>query len=188
MRSSSLVTPQVFNIVHYAGTVTYDCKCAGSWLEKNNDTLHPDFAMLLTGSKDAFVAAMFVEKEEPAAGGKAKSKFKSVAGMPTCLSSNTRRRRAPRHVSPACNVPRVQRGVESVAGQFKASLASLMEILSTSQPHFVRCIKPNPEKTERRIDNKSVSEQLRSGGVLEAVKIQIAGWPVKMPHADFCKR
>ena len=82
----------------------------------------------------------------------------------------------------------MQRGFESVAGQFKASLASLMEILSTSQPHFVRCIKPNPEKTERRIDNKSVSEQLRSGGVLEAVKIQIAGWPVKMPHADFCKR
>ena len=49
-KGGSLIT---FDIVHYAGQVTYD---ATAWLDKNNDTLHPDFATLLTGSQVAILS------------------------------------------------------------------------------------------------------------------------------------
>jgi myosin-5 len=54
-------------------------------------------------------------------------------------------------------------------------LRGLMTTLTECQPHFVRCVKPNAAGKPGRWEPGYVLEQLRAGGVLEAVRIAVAG-------------
>lgn len=54
-----------------------------------------------------------------------------------------------------------------------------MGTLKQCQPHFIRCIKPNPESKPGQLAPEYVLEQLRAGGVLEAVRIACAGFPTR---------
>ncbi|XP_006874499.1 PREDICTED: unconventional myosin-X [Chrysochloris asiatica] len=76
----------------------------------------------------------------------------------------------------------------TVSSQFKDSLHSLMGTLSSSNPFFVRCIKPNMQKMPDQFDQVVVLNQLRYSGVLETVKIRKAGYAVRRPFQDFYKR
>uniref|UniRef100_A0AAR2IY67 Myosin X n=1 Tax=Pygocentrus nattereri TaxID=42514 RepID=A0AAR2IY67_PYGNA len=76
----------------------------------------------------------------------------------------------------------------TVSSQFKNSLHSLMSTLSTSNPFFVRCIKPNNNKMPDRFDHSLVLNQLRYSGMLETVRIRRAGFPVRRTFQDFCSR
>ncbi|XP_060100292.1 unconventional myosin-X [Heteronotia binoei] len=76
----------------------------------------------------------------------------------------------------------------TVSLQFRDSLHSLMATLSTSNPFFVRCIKPNMHKMPDQFDQNVVLNQLRYSGMLETVRIRKAGFPVRRPFQDFCKR
>lgn len=73
----------------------------------------------------------------------------------------------------------------SVGTQFKKQLAELMASLSTMEPHYVRCIKPNSLNVPTQFDNRLVLQQLRCGGVLEAVRISCAGFPSRRLFFDF---
>ena len=46
--------------------------------------------------------------------------------------------------------------------------------MRTTDPHFIRCIKPNPHNLPDIYDRPSVTEQLRYGGVLQAVQVSPA--------------
>uniref|UniRef100_A0A8C8GE18 Myosin X n=1 Tax=Oncorhynchus tshawytscha TaxID=74940 RepID=A0A8C8GE18_ONCTS len=76
----------------------------------------------------------------------------------------------------------------TVSSQFKNSLHSLMANLSTSNPFFVRCIKPNTHKMPEQFDQTVVLNQLRYSGMLETVKIRRTGFPIRRPFQDFCTR
>ncbi|XP_056246717.1 unconventional myosin-X isoform X1 [Seriola aureovittata] len=76
----------------------------------------------------------------------------------------------------------------TVSSQFKNSLHSLMATLSTSNPYFIRCIKPNTRKMPDQFDQTVVLNQLRYSGMLETVKIRRTGFPVRRPFQDFCSR
>ncbi|XP_049332772.1 unconventional myosin-X [Astyanax mexicanus] len=76
----------------------------------------------------------------------------------------------------------------TVSSQFKNSLHSLMSTLSTSNPFFVRCIKPNNNKMPDCFDHSVVLNQLRYSGMLETVRIRRAGFPVRRTFQDFCSR
>uniref|UniRef100_A0A8D0D5I1 Myosin X n=1 Tax=Sander lucioperca TaxID=283035 RepID=A0A8D0D5I1_SANLU len=76
----------------------------------------------------------------------------------------------------------------TVSSQFKDSLHSLMATLSTSNPYFVRCIKPNTHKMPDQFDQALVLNQLRYSGMLETVKIRRTGFPIRRPFQDFCSR
>ncbi|XP_039920616.1 unconventional myosin-X [Hirundo rustica] len=76
----------------------------------------------------------------------------------------------------------------TVSLQFKESLHSLMATLSSSNPFFVRCIKPNVQKMPDQFDQTVVLNQLRYSGMLETVRIRRAGFPVRRPFQDFYKR
>ena len=73
----------------------------------------------------------------------------------------------------------------SVASRFKAQLADLMAALAEMEPHYVRCVKPNGLNSPALFEPAPVLHQLRCGGVLEAVRISCAGFPAKVPYADF---
>ncbi|XP_066385756.1 protein OPAQUE1-like isoform X4 [Miscanthus floridulus] len=76
----------------------------------------------------------------------------------------------------------------SVASRFKQQLQALMETLSSTEPHYIRCIKPNSLNCPQKFENGSVLQQLRSGGVLEAIRISLAGYPTRRTYSEFINR
>merc|ERR1719440_1844384 len=74
--------------------------------------------------------------------------------------------------------------LHTVSAEFKDQLASLMDIVDMTEPHFIRCIKPNPQNEPDRYERKSVTEQLRYGGVLQVVQVSRAGYPVRINHNE----
>lgn len=54
--------------------------------------------------------------------------------------------------------------------------------------HHCRCIKPNPESQPGNLTPNYVLEQLRAGGVLEAVRIACAGFPTRKAFRPFAIR
>ncbi|CAI9103295.1 OLC1v1001751C1 [Oldenlandia corymbosa var. corymbosa] len=76
----------------------------------------------------------------------------------------------------------------SIGTRFKQQLQSLMETLSTTEPHYIRCIKPNAVLKPGIFENFNVLNQLRCGGVLEAIRISCAGYPTKRTFDEFLDR
>ncbi|KAH8096421.1 hypothetical protein JL720_3792 [Aureococcus anophagefferens] len=74
------------------------------------------------------------------------------------------------------------------AFRFRGSLGSLLFEIRATRPHFIRCLKPNDRNLPDLISAQRLVEQLRYCGVLEAVRVARAGYPVRLPHADFARR
>ncbi|KAJ9551199.1 hypothetical protein OSB04_015244 [Centaurea solstitialis] len=67
-------------------------------------------------------------------------------------------------------------------------LQSLMETLSTTEPHYIRCVKPNNVLKPAIFENLNIIQQLRCGGVLEAIRISCAGYPTRRTFDEFLLR
>ena len=76
----------------------------------------------------------------------------------------------------------------TVCMQFKDQLQQLMEKISSTKPHYIRCLKPNDENKPGLFNRLRTGEQLRYGGVLEAVRVSRSGFPYRMQHTDFFNR
>jgi hypothetical protein len=72
----------------------------------------------------------------------------------------------------------------SVCSHFKRQLAELMALLNQLEPHYVRCIKPNPASKPCLLDDAYALHQLKCGGVMEAVRISCAGEAAKQQPAS----
>ncbi|XP_044494983.1 myosin-17-like [Mangifera indica] len=76
----------------------------------------------------------------------------------------------------------------SIGSRFKLQLQSLMETLSATEPHYIRCVKPNNVLKPSVFENFNVIQQLRCGGVLEAIRISCAGYPTRRTFYEFLNR
>ncbi|QBM90256.1 myosin protein heavy chain [Metschnikowia aff. pulcherrima] len=77
---------------------------------------------------------------------------------------------------------------KTVTQKHKEHLSNLMQQLSSTEPHFVRCILPNLSKRANKFDKELVLHQLRCNGVLEGIRIARAGYPNKMTFEEFFER
>ena len=77
---------------------------------------------------------------------------------------------------------------KTVGMQFKAQLLGLIENVESTDPHYIRCLKPNDLAKPKMLTRKRLTEQLRYGGVLEAVRVARAGYPVRLVHGQFYQR
>lgn len=120
-RFSSKADQSTFTICHYAGDVVYNAAHGSGFLAKHKDALFPDLKRLLTTSNIPFMQTLFSDE--------------SFALFASPEVSGGGRRRAMSAL-----------GAVSVGSQFKQSLAQLLSVLSTSEAHYVRCVKPNTNK------------------------------------------
>ncbi|GAX83667.1 hypothetical protein CEUSTIGMA_g11092.t1 [Chlamydomonas eustigma] len=73
----------------------------------------------------------------------------------------------------------------SIVIQFRRQLGELMSKLQAVQPHYVRCIKPNAYSAPGVFDQAYVLQQLKCGGIMEAVRVCCAGYSYKQPYLSF---
>ncbi|XP_050206968.1 myosin-6-like [Mercurialis annua] len=76
----------------------------------------------------------------------------------------------------------------SIGARFKQQLQALLETLSSTEPHYIRCVKPNNLLKPSIFENKNILQQLRCGGVMEAIRISCAGYPTRKPFDEFVGR
>nr|BAD16376.1 putative myosin XI [Oryza sativa Japonica Group] len=76
----------------------------------------------------------------------------------------------------------------SIGSSFKQQLQALLETLSSVEPHYIRCIKPNNVLKPAIFENSNVLQQLRCGGVLEAIRISCLGYPTRRTFDEFVDR
>lgn len=81
-----------------------------------------------------------------------------------------------------------KRVIATVGGNFKAQLDQLVTTLKNTEPHYVRCIKPNTAKAPRTFDGDMVAAQLRYAGMMETIRIRQVGFPIRYLFEDFYKR
>jgi myosin V len=162
----------LFCITHYAGPVEY---LATSFVEKNKNELPKEAINLFSVSTLPLIAVIFSDSWSPL--GIKNTNAPKAAQVPSHGSS-----------AGHCNGNGVGGKVPSVSTQFKMQLAELMSKVSSTMPHYIRCLKPNDENVPDKFHRRRTTEQLRYGGVLEAVRVARSGFPVRLSHTDFFSR
>ncbi|KAG9318369.1 myosin 5 [Chiua virens] len=163
-----------FTIAHYALDVTYE---VDGFLEKNRDTVPDEHMVLLATTKNPFLKEVL-----DAALGSVKSAEKtsdpSHPGSPSFSDSGSG---GPKKPGAAIRKP-------TQGSIFKASLITLMDTLSITNVHYIRCIKPNEAKKPWEFAPTQVLGQLRACGVLETIRISCAGYPSRWTYEEFAER
>eukprot|EP00475_Leptophrys_vorax_P022894 TRINITY_DN3113_c0_g1_i1.p1 TRINITY_DN3113_c0_g1~~TRINITY_DN3113_c0_g1_i1.p1 ORF type:complete len:1018 (-),score=280.14 TRINITY_DN3113_c0_g1_i1:379-3432(-) len=72
--------------------------------------------------------------------------------------------------------------------QFKQQVTDLMTELNKCTPHYIRCIKPNDQKSSVIFDQQRVLHQIRYLGLLENVRVRRAGFAFRMPFERFLRQ
>ena len=150
-----------FIIAHYAGEVRYT---ASGFVEKNIESLSNELKDLGSHSSLPLARNIFASSN----GGEVAPPSPASGGNPAARRSTIR-------------------GV-SVSSQFRTSLQSLVATLERTEPHYIRCIKPNLDKVPSSFDSGEVLRQLRYSGMLETIRIRREGYALREDHESFYTR
>lgn len=157
-----------FCVEHYAGPVVYSTV---TFVEKNKDELPKEADSLLRSSSVSVLDTVFTFKANLL------STFKVGTG-------NNADGKPAGSTGGAPSKP----SMYSVSSQFKEQLNSLMEKIYSTAPHYIRCLKPNDDNVPDLFKRKRLTEQLRYGGVLEAVRVARSGFPIRLSRKEFYAR
>ncbi|KAI5124012.1 hypothetical protein M0805_003844 [Coniferiporia weirii] len=178
-----------FTIAHYALDVTYEVE---GFIEKNRDTVPDEHLALLASTTNPFLKEVL----ETAIASTKPSESPNPSS-PAFSEANPRRSSVipdPGRATLAISSSASSGGSKRVAKKptlgsiFKASLISLMDTLSVTNVHYIRCIKPNELKRAWEFQPQQVLGQLRACGVLETIRISCAGYPSRWTYEEFAER
>ncbi|TFL04001.1 P-loop containing nucleoside triphosphate hydrolase protein [Pterulicium gracile] len=157
---------QGFVIQHYAGKVEYR---TDGWLDKNKDPLNDNLTRVLAASNERYVAGLFADYADAVSSGNSASQgIAQTLGKRRLLTKKG--------------------AFRTSAQRHKEQLGSLMAQLRATQPHFIRCLVPNPHKKPGKVDTPLILDQLRCNGVLEGIRIARLGYPNRLPFVEFRQR
>ncbi|KAH7318021.1 myosin 5 [Rhizoctonia solani] len=180
-----------FTIAHYALDVTYE---AEGFIEKNRDTVPDEQLALLAGTQNPFfkevLDAALASTRQPETPG---------PGTPTFSDSGSGGSRRSSLIPDPGRSSLLQGGggakrpgavakKPTLGSIFKGSLISLMDTISVTNVHYIRCIKPNEAKRAWEFTPQQVLSQLRACGVLETIRISCAGYPTRWTYEEFAER
>ncbi|KAG8216178.1 P-loop containing nucleoside triphosphate hydrolase protein [Butyriboletus roseoflavus] len=194
-----------FTVNHFNGPVTYS---SDGFLDRNLDSLNPDFVSLLRGSSrvgsiNPFVKGIFsgkaiatqahpknedtiVSAQQPVKPMRAPSTRRkgTVKRMPMLRedgAGDEQDREEDDMSNPSGLTP-------CVAGEFRAALDTLFETLSETQSWFVFCVNPNDSQLPNQLEGRSVKGQIRSMGLTEVSKRNVNVFEVGLTPDEFCAR
>lgn len=73
----------------------------------------------------------------------------------------------------------------TLGGQFRNQLIGLLDTLYKTEPHFIRCVKPNHQKVGGIFDGQLALRQLRYAGLFEAIRIRKSGFAYRATFRVF---
>lgn len=190
-----------FEVMHYAGKIRYE---TDGFLEKNTDPLPSLMANTMQNCRNDVCSLSWTPGFDVETTNKAKfgnlymtKKNKALAGKsmrngpqrnPT-LSKNQAQAlkdlKMSMKKSMKMNGQKQKKEVQTVSASFRQSLGLLMLKMNMCEPHFVRCIKPNPAKKPHIWDKDLVLRQLTYTGMLQTVQMRREGYPFRIPFVDF---
>jgi len=187
-----------FVVKHFAGDVTYQ---VAGFIEKNRDSLNEELKDLLQRSSKPFIICLFGKPsdrremmpgflpalEAEGADGEDEDEDPRFAGS---SSSSLRRRKlrgGVRQSLAAENTKGTMMGSLSVSMRFREQLETLTQTLRSTQPHYIKCVKPNNVKAAGALSPHLIIQQLRYSGVLEVVRIRREAYPTRMRFSELHK-
>jgi alpha-tubulin suppressor-like RCC1 family protein len=72
-----------------------------------------------------------------------------------------------------------------IGEKFRKEVGILFQEISDSRTWFVRCIKPNEDKSPWKFDQRVVLNQIQYLGLLDSIMIRKKGFPVRISHEKF---
>lgn len=151
--------PDCFSVAHFAGAVEYNVT---GFLDKNRDTLSNTCRETMLSSQIPLISELFVEKAEA-------SSASSTASAGGGGGKNNQK----------------QNTKSTLGGQFRNQLVGLMLNLKVTEPHFIRCVKPNHAKVPNVIDGSLALRQMRYAGLFEAIRIRKSGYAYRVTFSAF---
>lgn len=166
-----------FGIKHYAGCVSYAVK---GFVDKNRDVQQDVLFDFMSRSCNNFVQEissfqdlLSIQTVVPAITGG--SGVGGVGGGGTMNGIGT-----------------VQRGTSkgklTVSDTFRQQLQALVDVLQSTNPWYVRCIKPNAQKYANNYNEQMVLDQLRYLGMLDIIRIRREGFPIHLTFDEFVNK
>ena len=69
-----------------------------------------------------------------------------------------------------------------LGAKFRSQMTMLMEELSQSDCHFIRCLKPNELKIKEHVVSSYTLLQIKYLGILESIKVRKEGFPYRKDY------
>lgn len=149
----------IFCVRHFAGVVQYSAET--HFMEKNKDEIPLTAVRLFETAPNKLVQDVYTVQKKDLEGRSSSAEVKTGGA---------------------------QGKAKTVGQQFKEQLTSLIESVEKTDPHYIRCLKPNDAAKPLMLTRKRLTEQLRYGGVLEAVRVARMGYPVRLNHGAFFRQ
>jgi Myosin head (motor domain)/RhoGEF domain/FYVE zinc finger/Myosin N-terminal SH3-like domain len=179
-------SPNHFVIKHFAGPVRYD---SSGFVQKNRDKVHESLCSLLRKSSVPLVNRMFPgdgtandSGNGAGSGSQSSNSLKPAKPMSRVAMMLARERQS---MEKKVTVKHIKRSVNTLAHRFQRQLQSLMSRVHATRAHFIRCIKPNDTKQPHSFDASLVLQQMKYGGLFEALNIRKLGYPFRKSTQDF---
>jgi myosin heavy subunit len=152
-----------FVVKHYAHNVKYS---VDGFIQKNSDLLTEDITSCLSSSASPFIVDLLSFGEEKGEGSGDRASV-NLGGLDVGVAKAKRK---------------------TVGSAFKQQLVSLCERIGSMTTFYVRTFKTNTNKSSSEFDRSLMLMQLKCSGVMEVMKIRIAGFPTRIKFAEFVRR
>jgi len=190
---------ECFTIQHFAGSVTYTIgEAVDSFLFKNNDALEEGLAEGVMISSNVFfknIGSYVIgdPQDTPNELGYVPELTSSQFGDEVVVDINTLSDNKGGDGDADDSLPNPPSGGKAMASsktvskRFISQVNRLMSTLQVTEPHYIKCMKPNPNKASGVFVGPLMLEQLRYSGVLEVVRIRREGFPWNNSYLSFYK-